>query len=149
VPIPVVCACGAKLKVSEEQAGKKLRCPACKALIGDDDIETRRRHGNLPKEWSDLGDAGTWTGRWRLSNLQLVRMQKVSEDVLCAGVELELRAGWGIRIPFIAAFRYTKTTRVTLRKLFIRKDGRGFLVNGRPEDKTDLRFLEALKRRAV
>src|SRR5437016_990909 len=31
--IPVACACGKQLKVKDELAGKKIRCPACQAAV--------------------------------------------------------------------------------------------------------------------
>ena len=31
--ISVACACGKQLKVKDELAGKKIRCPACQAAV--------------------------------------------------------------------------------------------------------------------
>jgi len=33
MPIPVRCSCGKTLAVKEEHAGKKVRCPACRAVL--------------------------------------------------------------------------------------------------------------------
>lgn len=33
MPIPVACACGAKLRVGDQAAGKKAKCPKCGAIL--------------------------------------------------------------------------------------------------------------------
>ncbi len=33
MPIPVTCACGARLKVPDDAAGKKVKCPKCAAIL--------------------------------------------------------------------------------------------------------------------
>jgi hypothetical protein len=33
VPIPVSCSCGRALKIKDELAGKKVRCPACRNVV--------------------------------------------------------------------------------------------------------------------
>lgn len=33
MPIPVACGCGKKLRIKDELAGRKIRCPECKAVV--------------------------------------------------------------------------------------------------------------------
>ncbi len=53
MPIKVACACGKKLAVKDELAGKKVKCPACQKLLSIPKPKVQEE--SLDDEW-DLGD---------------------------------------------------------------------------------------------
>ncbi|MFM9960137.1 MAG: hypothetical protein ACKV2Q_02815 [Planctomycetaceae bacterium] len=54
MPIKVTCACGKKLAVKDELAGKKVKCPACQKLLS---IPKPKVAEESPDDEWDLGDS--------------------------------------------------------------------------------------------
>jgi hypothetical protein len=56
MPIPIVCPCGKKLKVRDDQAGTRVRCPACKQALSVDecreDLEEEEPEARKPRRTS-------------------------------------------------------------------------------------------------
>ena len=139
-PQDAALACFLRLKA--KQSG------AARAALADYSA-AENRHRDLAGRWKER-----LTGGFEISTVIVTGMEEIRPDAAVVNLRIDLRAGSlpgllvgmfaGCVVGIVLYFALAKKDLINVEKLLLLRDGRWYVANALPEDRTDRRLIRAL-----
>jgi hypothetical protein len=109
------------------------------------------RHSNLAEHWSGHGLWGPILGGGMSVRHRIVGIREIADDLAVMTMEFRIRYGpmylaliFGLPLGWLIAALFSEEEKSVLEKLFVLRQGRWYLINGKPGDALDRQLLRIL-----